>query len=87
MWPILKSFSTQMEALKETVSPPSIVPMKPKKLITKFLDSFDLHCNKVIEKRGCPIKNIYRTVEVPPIEAPVLLPNQPHSEEHGSVEG
>ena len=87
MWPVLKSFSTQVDAMKETTSPPDITPMKASMPMTKFLEYFDLHCNKVIGKRGCPVKHIFRPLETPPAVAPALLPGQPHSDEHGSVEG
>ena len=85
-WPTLKSFSTQMDALEDTVAPPAITPMKATMKMTKFLEYFDLHCNMVIGKRGCPIKYVFRDLEAPPAVGPVFLPNQPHSEEHGSVE-
>ena len=86
-WPTLKSFSTQMDALEDTVAPPDITPMKATMKMTKFLEYFDLHCNMVIGKRGCPIKYVFRDLELPPAVGPVFLPNQPHSDEHGSVEG
>ena len=63
MWPVLKSFSTQVNAMKETTSPPDITPMKASMPMTKFLEYFDLHCNKVIGKRGCPVKYIFRPLE------------------------
>ena len=86
MWPTLKSFATQMDALEDTVAPPDITPMKASMQMTKFLEYFDLHCNMVIGKRGCPVKYVFREHETPPAVGPVFLPNQPHSEEHGSVE-
>ena len=86
MWPVLKSFATQMEALTETVSPPDMTPIKSNMPMTKFLEHFNLHCGKVIGKRLCPITYVFRTNEMPAAFVPALLPYHPHSAEHGSVE-
>ena len=79
MWPVLKSFATQMEALTETVSPPDMTPIKANMPMTKFLEQYNLHCSKVVGKRLCTITYVFRPNEMPAAVAPALLPDHPHS--------
>ena len=45
MWPVMKNFKIQMDALKETVAPLALTPIKSGVPITKFLEHFKLHCH------------------------------------------
>ena len=87
MWPVMKNFKIQMDALKETVAPPALTPIKSGVPITKFLEHFKLHCHGVIGKRHAPVNYVFREEEVVSPGGPAFLANQPHSLEHGSVEG
>lgn len=86
-WPVMKDFQIQMDALKETVAPPAITPIKTGMPITKFLEHFKLHCHGVIGKRNAPINYVFRDEATVPLNGPAFLANRPHSTEHGSVEG
>ena len=87
MWPVMKNFKIQMDALKETTAPQDIAPIKSGVPITKFLEQFKLHCHGVVGKRNAPVNYVFREDEAVPADGPALLPDQPHSEEYGSVEG
>lgn len=86
-WTVMKNFSVEMEALKESVSPTEITPMKSSTKITKFLEYFQLHCHGIVGKRNTPLDYVLRSVEAVPAIGPVFLPNQAYSADHGSVEG
>lgn len=87
MWPVMRNFDIQMNALKETTAPPDITPIKSGTAITKFLENFKLHCHGVVGKRHAPVNYVFRNESVVPAVGPAFLPDQPHSMEHGSVEG
>ena len=87
-WTVMKNFSVEMKALKESVSPTEITrPMKSSTKITIFLEYFQLHCHGIVGKPNTPLDCVLRSVEAVPAIGPVFLPNQAYSEEHGSVEG
>ena len=82
MWPNLKSYSIQMSELSGTSNPTDIVPIKSSMRMKKFL-----HLSTIVGLRKCPIDYAIRAQEIPTIVAPIFLPDEPYSEENGSVEG
>ena len=64
-----------------------MTPIKSGTAITKFLEQFKLHCHGVVGKYHAPANYVFRETKVVTPVGPDFLPDQPHSAEHGSVEG
>ena len=85
----LKSFELQWKSLvgrKDEDKPK--VPVITKNLkITRWSESFDDFLHRITGARHAPLAYVTRPVVAVPAAAPALLPRQPHSQEHGSIEG
>ena len=55
--------------------------------IIKWTEAFQDFLNRVIGARMIPLAYVIQIDPQVPGPAPTLAPNQPHSTEHGSVEG
>ena len=76
---MIKKFAEQWKAVKD----PKISKALP---IIKWSEAFADHLNRVIGVRTIPLAYVIRKVVAVPPQAPGLMPGQPHSEEHESVE-
>lgn len=87
-WTVLKSFDEQSKALlerKDTKDPE--IPKLTKGLsVPKWAEAIRIHLRAVIGVRGVPLLYVVRTNAAVSAIPPVLLPDEPHSEEHGSIE-
>ena len=87
MWRTLKSFTIHMSALEETTAHSEIVPIKSSMPMTKYLEYFKLHLSIIVGFRNCPLDYVIRELLVPTAVGTALLPEDPHSAEHDSIEG
>ena len=86
---VVKNFEIQWKALKvkkdeDTPEVPKISKSLP---IIKWMEAFQDHLNRVISVQMIPLAYVTRTNEDVPAVAPPLQAGQPHSDEHGSIEG
>ena len=83
-----KHFEEQWKTLKEKKSndDPEVPKITKTLPVIKWTESFPEFLGQVVGARMIPLSYVIREVVVPPANAPDLAPNQPHSEEHGSVE-
>ena len=86
--PVVRNFEQQYKALeKRAKEDPPEVPKITKALpVLKWAEAFDDHLTRCIGKRNIPLAYVTREHAVPAGAPPALLPNLPHSEDHGSVE-
>ena len=86
---VMSNFEIQWKALKDRKDEDDpIVPKITKALpIIKWTEAFQDLLNRVIGARMIPLAYVIRIDPQVPGPAPTLAPNQPHSTEHGSVEG
>ena len=88
-WDTLKNFEIQFAALlsKKKEASPSVPVFKQRQSFIKFLDVIMLYLDLVYGVRNCPLAYVVRNDVIPSATPPALLPNQPHSEEYGSIIG
>ena len=85
----MSKFEIEWKALKDRKDEndpddPKITKALP---IIKWTEAFQDFLNRVIGARMIPLAYVIRIDPQVPGPAPTLAPNQPHSTEHGSVEG
>ena len=85
----LVNFEQQWKSLEERKKEdvPDVPRITRNLKVTKWSESFNDFLSKVIGKRYAPLSYVIRENEAVPAVAPPLMTNQPHSQEHGSVEG
>jgi hypothetical protein len=85
---VIKNFAEQWKALKDRKSEdaPEVPKITQALPIIKWTEAFADYLHSVIGVRTIPLAYVIRDVVEVPEAAPGLLPGQPHSEEHGSVE-
>ena len=85
----LRNFDTQWKALEEKIErdAPSVPKITKNVKVTSWVESFRDHLNQVYGVRNTPLAYVIRDDENVALPAPRLLNNQPHSADHGSIEG
>ena len=89
MWSnVLKNFDIQWQALmaKKEEDRPDVPKITKSLPVIKWVPAFDDFLHRVIGVRNIPLAYVTRTEANVPGIAPPLMPQQPHSNEHGSVE-
>ena len=86
--PVIKNFADQWKALKdrkigEVPEVPKITKALP---VIKWTEAFEDFIHRIIGVRMISLAYVIRETVAVPAAAPGLMPGQPHSEEHGSVE-
>lgn len=86
---VMRNFHVQWEALKDekdgdTPEVPKISKALP---VIKWTGAFQDFLTRAIGVRTIPLCYVVRPTVAVPVAAPALAANQPHSEEHGSVQG
>jgi len=84
----MKNFEIQWKALKDRKSDdePDVPKITKALPVIKWTEAFQDFLNRVIGARTIPLSYVIRPNVAVPATAPTLAANQPHSEEHGSVE-
>ena len=84
-----KNFAEQWKALERKAKDDAPdVPKITKQLpVIRWTEAFVDFLSRVIGVRKIPLSYVIRNEVNVPVNAPALMANQPHSEEHGSVEG
>ena len=85
----MSNFEIQWKALKERKGEddPDVSKITKGLPIIKWTEAFQDFLNRVIRARMIPLAYVIRINPQVPGNAPPLAANQPHSTEHGSVEG
>ena len=88
-WIRMRSFEIQFKALEERKKADKSEPPKLTKglSIPKWLEAFHLYCRAVLGVRGVPLAYLLREAAAVSVQPPALMVAEPHSEEHGSIEG
>ena len=86
---VMSNFEIQRKALKDRKDEddPDVPKITKALPIIKWTEAFQEFLNRVIGARMIPLAYVIRIDPQVPGLAPPLAPNQPHSTEHGSVEG
>ena len=86
---VMSNFEIQRKALKDRKDEddPDVPKITKALPIIKWTEAFQDFLNWVIGARMIPLAYVIRIGPQVPGPAPTLAPNQPHSTEHGSVEG
>ena len=86
---VMRNFEIQWKALKDSKDEddPDVPKITKALPIIKWTEAFQDFLNRVIGARMIPLAYVIRNDPQVPGLAPTLAPNQPHSTEHGSVEG
>ena len=86
---VMSNFEIQWKALKERKDEddPDVPKITKALPIIKWTEAFQDFLNRVIGARIIPLAYVIRIDPQVPGNAPPLAANQPHSTEHGSVEG
>ena len=86
---VMSNFVIQWKALKDRKDEddPDVPKITKALAIIKWTEAFQDFLNRVIGDRMSPLAYVIRIDPQVPGPAPTLAPNQPHSTEHGSVEG
>ena len=86
---LMSNFVIQWKALKDRKDEddPDVPKITKALPIIKWTEAFQDFLNKVIGDRMSPLAYVIQIDPQVPGPAPTLAPNQPHSTEHGSVEG
>ena len=87
--PVIKHFALQWKALEQKRDDDKPSEPKPSRSvpILKWVPAFKDFLSCVVGVRCIPLSYVIRDDVAVPAAAPALLPNLPHSEEHGSVQG
>ena len=86
---VMSNFEIQWKVLKDRKDEddPDVPKITKALPIIKWTEAFQDFLNRVIGARMIPLAYVIRIDPQVPGPAPTLAPNQPHSTEHGSVEG
>ena len=86
---VMSNFEIQWKALKDRKDEddPDVPKITKALPIIKWTEAVQDFLNRVIGARMIPLAYVIRIDPQVPGPAPTLAPNQPHSTEHGSVEG
>lgn len=86
---VMRNFSEQWKAIKTRKSEddPDVPKISKALPIIKWTEAFQDYLARVIGVRLIPLSYVIREDETPPAMTPPLMAGQPHSIEHGSVEG
>ena len=86
---VMSNFEIQWKALKDRKDEddPDVPKITKALPIIKWTEAFQDFLNRVIVARMIPLAYVIQIDPQVPGPAPTLAPNQPHSTEHGSVEG
>ena len=86
---VMSNFEIQWKALKDRKDEddPDVPKITKALSIIKWTEAFQDFLHRVIGARMIPLAYVVRIDPQVPGPAPTLAPNQPHSTEHGSVEG
>ena len=86
---VMSNFEIQWKALKDRKDEddPDVPKISKALPIIKWTEAFQDFLNRVIGARMIPLTYVIQIDPQVPGPAPTLAPNQPHSTEHGSVEG
>ena len=86
---VMSNFEIQWKALKDRKDEddPDVPKITKALPIIKWTEAFQDFLHRVIGARMIPLAYVVRIDPQVPGLAPTLAPNQPHSTEHGSVEG
>jgi hypothetical protein len=86
---VMKNFEIQWKALKvkQKEDPPETPKISKALPVIKWTEAFRDFLNRVIGVRTIPLCYVIRDNVNVPVVAPALAQNQPHSNEHESVEG
>ena len=86
---VMSNFEIQWKALKERKDEddPDVPKITKALPIIKWTEAFQDFLNRVVGARMIPLAYVVRIDSQVPGNAPPLAVNQPHSTEHGSVEG
>ena len=86
---VMSNFEIQWKALKDRKDEddPDVPKITKALSIIKWTEAFQNFLNRVIGARMISLAYVIRIYPQVPGPAPTLAPNQPHSTEHGSVEG
>ena len=86
---VMSNFEIQWKALKDRKDEddPDVPKITKALPIIKWTEAFQDFLHRVIGARMIPLAYVVRIDPQVPGPAPTLAPNQPHSTEHGSVEG
>ena len=86
---VMSNFEIQWKALKnrKDEDDPDVPKIAKALPIIKWTEAFQDFLNRVIGARMIPLAYVIQIDPHVPGPAPTLAPNQPHSTEHGSVEG
>ena len=86
---VMSNFEIQWKALKERKDEddPDVPKITKALPIMKWTEAFQDFLNRVVGARMIPLPDVIRIDSQVPGNAPPLPVNQPHSTEHGSVEG
>jgi hypothetical protein len=87
--PVMKNFELQCKALKDKKDkdPPEVPKISKALPVIKWTEAFKDHLARRIGVRTVPLSYVIRAAEAVPGATPALTAGQPHSTEHGSVEG
>ena len=85
---VIKNFEAQWKMLKErkkgdNPDVPNITKALP---VIKWTQAFGRYLDGIIGHHTIPLSYVIREEITVPVHAPPLIPGQPHSEDHGSVE-
>ena len=83
-WPSLKNFCFPETRAKE--DKPDVPKLTKGMAVPKWAASMEIYLRGIIGVRKAPMAYLIRPDATVATPAPALLPDQPHSEEHGSVE-
>ena len=88
LWNVLKNFEVQHKALKEKKekNPPEVPRYSKNMGVPKWVESFKIHLRAIIGVQGVPLAYVIREIDMVAVIPPPLAIDQPHSEEHGTVE-
>jgi hypothetical protein len=88
MWPALKNFYEQWEALESRakLDKPDVPKLNKGMSVPKWASNMEVFLRGIIGARTAPMAYLIRPEGAVATPAPALMPSQPHSAEHGSIE-
>ena len=88
MWPALKNFYEQWEALESRakLDKPDVPKLNKGMPVPKWASNMEVFLRGIIGARTAPMAYLIRPEGAVATPAPALMPSQPHSAEHGSIE-
>ena len=85
---VINKFEAKLKVIKERKKgddpdPPKIIKSLP---VIKWIQAFGDYLDRIIGHHNTPLSYLAHEEVTVPVHAPPLVPGQPHSEDHGSVE-